>query len=164
MFVLQQDLWVQQVNNAPYYTWNSTFNPLGFHNTIQAPTHPQGDGFPVAKIINPWIVKTPKGFSTMFIPPLHRDNMIQILPGLVDTDLYPTNVNFPFTLKDPKFEGLIPAGTPYAQLIPIKRENWSRSINKHPEIKYENVKAIYNLRNVFYHFYKTRFWQKKSYR
>jgi hypothetical protein len=41
---------------------------------------------------------------------------------------------------------------------------WREIVNKHPEIKYENVKAIYNLRNVFYHFYKTRFWQKKSYR
>ena len=36
------------------------------------------------------------------------------------------------------FSGVIPAGTPYAQMIPFKREDWQS------EIKIEEPMAIYN--------------------
>jgi hypothetical protein len=41
-----------------------------------------------------------------------------ILPGIVDADHFKLSVQFPFLLQA-GFEGVIPAGTPVAQIIPI---------------------------------------------
>lgn len=82
------------------------------------------------KFINPWITQTPKGYSSIFISPILRDDLpFQCLPAIVDTDNHPTPVNFPFFLRK-DFEGLIPAGTPMIQIIPFKRQNWEISVNK----------------------------------
>jgi hypothetical protein len=59
---------------------------------------------------------------------MHRENIFTIMPGVVDTDEYYAPVNFPFVLKDPKFEGLIPQGTPLAQVIPFKRESYKMKL------------------------------------
>ena len=85
-----------------------------------------------------------------------------ILEGLVDTDKYTSPVNFPFTLNNLDFEGLIPAGTPVAQVIPIKREGWS--IGKESEKNLLKRKQVGYLRNSkFYDKYKKMFWEKKEY-
>lgn len=84
---------------------------------------------PVAlKLINRWVVKTPPGYSTLFIPPMWRDDhRFQVFPGLVDTDRYPQPINFPFLLKR-GYTGTIENGTPFVQLIPIKREEWRSEV------------------------------------
>jgi hypothetical protein len=46
------------------------------------------------------------------------------MAGIVDSDKYHGAGNIPFFLKE-EFEGLIPKGTPYAQIIPIKRAEWT---------------------------------------
>lgn len=45
------------------------------------------------------------------------------MSGIMDTDRCFDSGNMPFFLKE-NFEGLIPKGTPYAQIIPIKRKKW----------------------------------------
>lgn len=76
------------------------------------------------KFINPWIMRTPKGYSTLFTAPFHHYNQpFECLPAIVDTDKHPIPVNFPFWLKK-DFKGLIPAGTPFIQAIPFKRDDW----------------------------------------
>jgi hypothetical protein len=42
---------------------------------------------------------------------------------MVDCDGYFEYVNFPFFFHAPNFNGIIPAGTPLVQVIPIKRAN-----------------------------------------
>ena len=54
---------------------------------------------------------------------MHRESVFTIMDGIVDTDSYNALVNFPFFLNDWSYEGLIPAGTPMAQVIPFKRED-----------------------------------------
>jgi hypothetical protein len=79
------------------------------------------------KFIQPWIIKTPPGYSTMFIHPTYTPDLpFYTLPAIVDTDKHPIMVNFPFFLKE-DFTGLIPYGTPIVQIIPFKRENWKSS-------------------------------------
>jgi hypothetical protein len=47
------------------------------------------------------------------------------LTGLVDSDLYVDSlVHFPARWHDQNFNGVVPKGTPVAQCIAIKRENW----------------------------------------
>jgi hypothetical protein len=76
------------------------------------------------KFIQPWIIKTPPGYSTMFIHPTYRPDLpFYTLPAIVDTDKHPIMVNFPFFIKE-GFTGLIPYGTPIVQVIPFKRDSW----------------------------------------
>lgn len=76
------------------------------------------------KFINPWIMRTPKGYSTLFTMPHHQyDLPFYTFPAVVDTDKHPIPVNFPFLLKK-DFSGIIPSGTPFIQAIPFKRDDW----------------------------------------
>lgn len=77
---------------------------------------------PAIKFINRWVIKTAPGWSTLFIPPInHMDERFTCLGGLVDTDKYPKQVNFPAVWHLPDFDGVIKAGTPLVTAIPIYR-------------------------------------------
>lgn len=150
------------VHELEYY-WPS-LNPIQFHPVSQAPNYPQKvDGSLYPKFINPWSIKTEKGYSSLFLPPLHRDSIFTIMPGVVDTDKYILPVNFPFTFNDPEFEGLIPAGTPMAQVIPFKRDDWKILINK-KNISKEQHEVELTLRSRFFESYKNSFRVKKNYK
>jgi hypothetical protein len=94
---------------------------------------------------------------------MHRESVFSILPGVVDTDSYTAPVHFPFTLNDPKFEGLIPAGTPIAQVIPFKRNNWEMKFGGEKEI-IEQQKVQTKLITKFFDRYKSMFRQPKEYK
>jgi hypothetical protein len=148
----------------PYYEWPS-HKPLDFHPVEQAPNHPNRNGHPNSypKWINPWAIKTPKGYSCLFIQPMHRESVFTILPGIVDTDRYYAPVNFPFVLNDVNFEGIIPAGTPMAQVIPFKRDDWKMSIGKARDVEDQN-KITRRLRTTFFDSYKNKFRINKEFR
>lgn len=114
---------------------------------------------------SPWTIKTPKGYSIMVLNPLHRENSVfKIFEGIVDTDKHPSPLNFPFTLLDRNFEGLIPAGTPFAQIIPFKRDRWKMNISKlDSPLQKELYRGHHQLKSSFWNFYKTRVWDRKSY-
>ena len=99
----------------------------------------------------------------LFTQPMHRPSPFTILDGVVDTDQYDSPVNFPFVLNDWKFEGLIPAGTPMAQVIPFKRESWKMSIGD-MEQRQNQEKTTVNLRTRLFDSYKNQFRQPKEYR
>jgi hypothetical protein len=137
---------------------------IQFHSVAQAPYHPNVTNQPYPKWINPWGIKTPKGYSSLIMSPLHSANSyFSILPGVVDTDRYTAAVNFPFVLNDPDFEGLIPAGTPMALIIPFKRDSWKTEIGNEEDKKIAEQKM--NLLNSkFFDRYRSLFWERKSYR
>jgi len=149
----------EEDSDAPYYRWAGG-EGIGFHPVIQAENHPGQNGFPYPKWINRWIIKTEPGYSTLILSPVHRDLPFETLPGLVDTDIYYGAINFPFILKDPKWEGLIPAGTPIAQVIPFKRESYEMSIVP-LELK-EHQKTVTMLKLHFADVYRKFFWAKKK--
>jgi len=157
------DVYVSQKDGMPYYQWSSQ-DVISFHPLAQADNHPAKNGFPYPKWINSWAIKTPKGYSTLFIPPMHNpNNMFTVLEGVVDTDTFTDVVNFPFVLKDPSWEGMIPAGTPMVQVIPFKRDEWKMKIGGEKEIK-ENMKLVGKLQTLFFNRYKTYFWSRKEYK
>lgn len=163
IIVSPADVYVSQRDGQPYYEWAS-FGLIQFHPKEQAPEHPHRNGveaFP--KWINYWAIKTPKGYSTLFVQPFHREAVFSILPGVVDTDAYTNPVNFPFVLNDPKFEGVIPAGTPIAQVIPFKRESWKISFGGEKELIEKNkVQTLLN--SQFFDRYKNMFRTNKEYK
>ena len=146
----------------PFYEWVG-LEPITFHPLFQAPTHPNSDSLPYPKWMNPWSIKTPKGYSCLFVQPLHRESIFTILPGIVDTDNYTAPVNFPFVLNDPKFEGLIPAGTPMAQVIPFKRDKWKMSFGNEETFKEQHLIKI-RIATKFFDKYKNLWWQRKEYK
>lgn len=155
------DVYVSKKDDAFWYEWPSE-NPLTFHPIQQAPTHPASNGQDFPKWLNPWAIQTPKGYSTLFVPPLHRESPFTILEGIVDTDTYTNNVHFPFVITKLDFEGLIPAGTPIAQVIPFKRDKWEMKIGGDKEL--QTAKTTFALlTKKFFDSYKTQFRQEKSY-
>jgi hypothetical protein len=112
------------------------------------------------KYKNPWCIKTPKGYSILIVPPAHRESPIKILEGVVDSDKYTDAVQFPFIVKD-EFEGLIPAGTPLAQIIPFKREVFKMQIGTDLEKAGQDA---FEVRSSFFGSYRNHFRTKKEYK
>lgn len=157
------DVFVSKKDGGQWFEW-SDFGLIGFHPIEQAPEHPLNkSNFPYPKWINPWAIKTPKGYSTLFVQPFHRESVFTILPGVVDTDQYTPPVNFPFVINDPSFEGLIPKGTPIAQVIPFKRESWTMQLGDKKDFEHQN-NVTKKLRSKFFDRYKSMFWAKKEYK
>lgn len=149
-------------NKSPYYEWPS-LNPVTFHPIEQASLHPKQNGAAFPKWTNPYGIKTPKGYSCLFLPPMHRESIFTIFEGVVDTDNYSAPVHFPFVLKDTNFEGLIPAGTPIAQVIPFKRDEWEIEFGAEKEQE-DIAKTVKLLKSRFFDSYKTFFRQIKEYK
>jgi hypothetical protein len=158
----QVDVQVTQQDGLPYYTWASQ-NAIDFHPIVQAPLHPLKNEAPYPKWMNPYAISTPPGYSVLFTQPMHRQSMFTILDGIVDTDAYKATVNFPFVLNDVKWEGIIPAGTPMAQVIPFKRESWKHKIGSDKERTELNL-VVKKLKTLFFNSYKRQFWTSKNYR
>ncbi len=145
-----------------YFTW-PLHDAISFHPVEQAPLHPAKNGFSYPKWNNPFGIKTSAGYSTLFLPPMHNpNNIFTILPGLVDTDKYNNPINFPFVLNDLTWTGIIPAGTPIAQIIPIKRDFWNSNVTT----KIDNAmkEQFFKLRSIFFNSYKKQFWESKQYK
>ena len=172
ILVLPADVFVTQKAQgedgklSAWFEW-ADLSLIQFHPPVQAPNHPsknktnENESYP--KFMNPWVVETPKGYSTLFMQPMHRESPFTILEGIVDTDFYSNAVNFPFVLKDPSFEGLIPAGTPIAQVIPFERKEWKMEIGAEKEL--DKQKKVFNkLKTKMFDSYKIQFRQKKEYK
>lgn len=156
------DIYVRIKDGNQYFDWSS-LNLINFHPVSQAPEHPAKNKHAYPKWMNYWAIRTPKGYSVMFVQPMHRESVFTILPGIVDTDEYYAPVNFPFVINDPEFEGLIPKGTPIAQVIPFKRESWTMQFGGDKEIQ-EQSKITANLNTKFFDRYKTMFRKNKEYK
>ncbi|MET4104292.1 hypothetical protein ABIE58_003743 [Roseovarius sp. MBR-78] len=98
--------------------------PLGLHVPEQA------SGVPlrlacnaVVKFMNFWTLQVPDGFSLLFTHPLNREDLpFRTLSGVVDCDLFGDGyVHFPALWVDPGFEGVLPRGTPVAQVFALPR-------------------------------------------
>jgi len=118
------------------------------------------------KIHNPWLIKTPPGYSCLFLPPMNNeDDRFSAIPGIVDTDCHPTRVNFPIVVNGDKYPALdtvIKMGTPYVQVIPFKREQWKIKIES--ETKEKRDQTVLSLGYQVINSYKTNWWNKKSWK
>ena len=108
-----------------------------------------------------WGIQTPPGYSVLVTHPFNRHDLPFITTsGIMDSDNYSQAGELPFFLNS-NFEGTIPAGTPIAQILPIKRENWESE--KMPYNESWSSRQLYLIKRVTYGAYKKLFWQRKSY-
>ena len=90
---------------------------------------------------NVWGMRTPRGWSLLITHPLNRHDLpFTTTSGIIDADEFSASGNIPFFLKE-DFVGIIPAGTPYAQLIPIKRASWVLNKNNKGLVPLEHIHA-----------------------
>lgn len=114
------------------------------------------------KWVNLWHVKTPKGYSTLFVHPLNRTDLpFHSFSGIVDTDTHPLVVNFPFVLKK-DFDGLIPAGTPIMQVIPFKRDDWDAKVIDTGK-PHEGNSRSWEVLSPPFGWYKRNWWKRKNF-
>ena len=83
------------------------------------------------KFTSPYLIKTPPGYSCIFSHPFNQINPFHSLTGVVDTDMHPLAVQFPFLMRK-NWDGIIPKGTPIIQIIPFRRDDWSMRISEVP--------------------------------
>lgn len=118
---------------------------------------------PVLKWVFGWKIETPKGYSCLYTHPFNRSDLpFRTFSGIVDTDMYPDAVHFPFQLFNFKEDFIIiEKGTPICQVFPFKREKW-KSIKNKPVKNLQKI-AAYQLLSKIQRSYKNQFWSKKEY-
>lgn len=114
----------------------------------------------VCKLNSPWYIKTPPGYSCLFFSPRYHKKKIDILPGIVDTDVY-HEVNFPFMYTGKDSE-IIERGEPVVQVLPFKRETWEHEIMTMDSIEVKKSQA--RLHSFWSKGYKKLFHSKKVFR
>jgi hypothetical protein len=121
---------------------------------------------PFYKILNPWKIKTPKGYSCLFVSPLNNsDDRFSIIPAIVDTDIFPNEINFPIVINGDKYpilDTIIKKGTPYVQIIPFKRDPWKMTVKPIKEKEIQVSRLFYYLKVI--NIYKDKYWNKKSWK
>jgi hypothetical protein len=131
-----------------------------------SPLVKKNKNLPFHKILNPWKIKTPKGYSCLFVPPLNNlDDRFSIIPAIVDTDVFPNEINFPIVINGDKYpilEDTLKKGTPYVQIIPFKRDSWKMSIKPINQKELKKDRISFSLKVAF--FYKEKYWNKKSWK
>lgn len=157
---------MSEILNKKSINLNSGIDVHDIKQVKGSPFISKNKNLPFYKISNPWKIKTPKGYSCLFVPPLNNsDDRFSIIPGIVDTDTFPGEVNFPIIIngdKYPVLETTIKKGTPYVQVIPFKRDSWKMTLKPRKQKEIQNNRLFYklNILNV----YKEKNWNKKSWK
>lgn len=113
-----------------------------------------------------WAVSLPEGYSALYSQPFNRFELpFLTTSGIIDND----HVNLPgtmpfFVIKG--FSGIIPAGTPYAQILPFKRENWESEVDA--DISYEEMAKLNHENSAKYRqpdggIYQRDVWERRKY-
>lgn len=163
MIVLPNDLYVKNDNGEPFISWQGAeFPPSSRDNIADLNLVPAGHS-PLEFVWHTGVANTiPLGYSLLFTHPINRHDLpFTTLSGIVDGGLVMgPRGNIPFYVKD-GFEGIIPQGTPIAQLIPFRQEDWSSKIKN--GLVQEAEEHDKKTNSLIFGWYKKTFWTRKKY-
>lgn len=128
--------------------------------------HPQGYYKDHFAWFPDWALEVPEGYSCLYMTPMNRFDLPFLnTTGVVDNDKVHLSGTFPFFIIE-GWEGTIPAGTPYMQILPFKRENWSHDIEflQQKEIYDRMMDNIKLYRQPDGGVYKNKIWTRREYR
>ena len=113
-----------------------------------------------------WAVELPDGYSALYTQPLNRFELpFLTTSGIVDNDKDHLPGTMPFFVRR-GFTGIVPAGTPYAQIIPFKREHWRSEIDvslTQPEMSAKNLENSSKYRKPDGGVYFNEVWERRKY-
>ena len=102
--------------------WDFDRTMVSNHASHQVAGNPRAP-LPPCKFHNYWTIRTPPGWSCLFVPPLNRPNgVFEIVAGVVDTDSYQSEIHFPFFATGEDGLHVLERGTPIVQVIPFRRD------------------------------------------
>lgn len=113
-----------------------------------------------------WAVEVPEGYSVLYTQPFNRFELPFVTTsGIIDNDKVTLPGTMPFYVVK-GFTGILPAGTPYAQMLPFKRENWESEIDD--AIEYETMSKINQENSDKYRVpdggvYQREVWERRKY-
>lgn len=114
-----------------------------------------------------WAVSLEDGYSAIYLNPLNRYELPFVTTsGIIDNDSMNARGQIPFFLKHTDKSIFLQKGTPFVQIIPIKREDWISnpiSLTKEESLsKYEFALSKY--RSVKNGGYKAIDWNRKNFK
>lgn len=99
------------------------------HPNHQCPIKIDGHKHHYFKIIQPWLIKTPPGYSCMIYQPYFWFNeSISFFPAIVDTDKHPDAINLVGIVKK---DIVLQPGDPLVIVYPFKRDDWKMESKYH---------------------------------
>lgn len=159
------DIAVRVEGGIPLVSWSdSKYSLVGVRDShLVAPNFPVPEGHHDTHLV--WLtqlaIRVPKGYSITLTHPLNRYELpFTTLSGVIDADTVLPNGSIPFFMKK-NFEGVIPQGTPFAQILPFKREKWKAE--ETPGL-YANGRHYGEKARLTYNYYKNNLWHKKEYK
>lgn len=131
------------------------------HPFGQAPVLMNGVKNHYFKISNPWMVKTPPGYSCHFYQPFYALNEdFRMFPSIVDTDKHDDAVNFVGVGLKRNF--VIKPGDPLLVVYPFKRDDWKHTF-EYRDFRQKNRYKFW-LKKLWHGTYASFFHSKKKFR
>lgn len=146
--------------------------PVGFDDFVGERPPMQGFSTPIG--CSPWhfhwyanwAPELPEGYSSLYVQPINHFELPWItVGGIIDSDKVTSSGLIPFFLKE-NFTGVVPAKTPYLQIIPFKREDWESKMMLYSpqEIMRKTKETSETFRTPEGGVYKKLFWSKRRYK
>ena len=164
MLLTPFDIYFEQTPEGPVGRWDNPFPTLDLRPPGQTGKMPAPPGCDEKHFL--WVTHTaielPDNYSAVCIHPINRTDLPFVTTGgIIDGPFVIHGGNFPFHLKE-GFEGLIPAGTPFMQIIPFNRTNWKAENKK--GVWYAGVESTRTEDYGQGGWYRRKKWHRKSYK
>lgn len=150
------------------YSWDNSGKSIDDHSWQQlgelCPLKKFKLGTVLLKLINPWVIETPPGWSCKFSSPVSNwETDIQMLEAVVDTDTYQRAIHFPYIWTGNEVcDIIIPKGTPIAQVIPFKRDELKMEVDVWDHKKMTMIDNAHN--TIFKDKYRKLWWHKRKHK
>ena len=162
---LWADVTVEDQGDLPLINWRvRTGDVFEAHGEITREMA-KDDGYyeRAFKYNNRWHIKTPPGYSILITSPFgYPSPIFKPISAIIDTDKSNHDITLPVWIKR-KFNGVVEKGTPIAQIIPFKRDDWESDFSSYDE---DDMKIIIDrdIKATIVNNYLKNFWTKKSFK
>lgn len=164
-FILPMDIHFSRDESGLRLNWavERSFGVAEFESRHAGMPTPTGFGSEIVRFLNFPIVTLPKGYSVLVTHPFNRyDLPLLAISAVVDSDSLKQSMTISAYIKE-GFVGILEKGTPIAQLLPFKREDWESEYLPAPS-ELEQEKMTFDLMSVMDRSYMKQYWSKKSYK
>ena len=155
----QRDIFISAAGNIGFSEMISTHSWEQVGDDCPLKHYPVGKY--LFKFTNPWVIETPKGWSCMFKSPSNQYNNIRLVEGVVDTDTYLRQINFPFFWDGCDVgEYEVKKGDPLIHVVPFKRETIELKFDTWDHEYMTKMDRVHE--TLFFDRYRKLWWNKRK--